>query len=160
MICICVSSLSSTYPYPHQILINVRSITCKKCVAFSTNLHKWQKFYTTVSRGGRDKFQPCTQGLIEMSNFNTTTSLNHQQRRIFLESTYVVEALSPLCFSETWFLLETCCRQMGLAHIDTDGIGLRLFGHSLKVQTWQFTTNRRPFCVAKKCIIRPKASSL
>ena len=26
MICICVSSLSLTYPYPHQILINVRSI--------------------------------------------------------------------------------------------------------------------------------------
>ena len=108
--------------------------TCIKCVAFSTNLHSWQEFYMTAGRGGRDKFQLCTQGVNEMSNFNTTTFLNHQHR-IILELTYVVEALSPLCFSEAWFLLETCCRQMGLAHIDTDGIGLRLFGHSLKVQT-------------------------
>ena len=54
--------------------------TCKKCVAFSTNLHSRQEFYTTAGRGGRDKFQLSTQGVIEMSNFNTTTFLNHQHR--------------------------------------------------------------------------------
>ena len=33
--------------------------TCKKFVAFLTNLHSWQEFYTTAGRGGRDKFQLC-----------------------------------------------------------------------------------------------------
>ena len=29
----------------------------KKCTVFLKKLHSWQKFYTTASRGGRDKFQ-------------------------------------------------------------------------------------------------------
>ena len=30
--------------------------TCKKFVAFLTNLHSWQEFYMTAGHGGRDKF--------------------------------------------------------------------------------------------------------
>ena len=32
----------------------------RKCVVFWTNLHSWQKFYTTTGSGGREKFQVCT----------------------------------------------------------------------------------------------------
>ena len=46
---------------------------------------QWPKLFHTnlvyvSGRSGRDKFQLCTQGVIEMSNFNTTTFLNHQHR--------------------------------------------------------------------------------
>ena len=34
----------------------------RNCVIFRKNLHSWQKFYTTVGRDGRDKFQVWTEG--------------------------------------------------------------------------------------------------
>ena len=42
----------------------------RDCVVFWKNLHSWQKFYTTVGRDGRDKFQVC-----HPHPHNTTTNL-------------------------------------------------------------------------------------
>ena len=149
-----------------KVILGVCEITKSKgrSYAYTQNMQKMRCFL--------DKFTQLARILHDRRSRRSWQILTLHSRRkwdVKLQHNNISESPAPhnfvinlnrgssfaFVFSETWFLLETCYRQMGLAHIDTDGIGLRLFGHSLKVQTWQFTTNRRPFCVAKKCIIRP-----
>ena len=52
MYCFCVSSLSPTYPYPHQILINVRSIRYRVC---SVNARKYDGWDIMANKGENNK---------------------------------------------------------------------------------------------------------